>query len=34
MLTNAQVGKLRRALFMPFNCRWNSWVRQLTAYLG
>lgn len=34
ILNNRQVGLLRRALMLPFNCRWNGWVRGLTAYLG
>lgn len=25
------IGDLRRALFMPFPCRWNAWVRDVTA---
>jgi hypothetical protein len=27
------IGKTRRALFMPFQCRWNAWVRDWTAAL-
>ena len=25
------IGNLRRFLFMPFSCRWNGWVRDITA---
>lgn len=27
------IGKIRRFLFMPFNCKWNMWVRDITAKL-
>jgi hypothetical protein len=27
------IGKLRRTLFMPFDCKWNAWVRDFTAWL-
>jgi len=25
------IGSLRRFLFMPFSCKWNAWVRDITA---
>ncbi len=25
------IGDLRRFLFMPFSCKWNAWVRDITA---
>ena len=25
------IGSLRRFLFMPFSCKWNAWVRDVTA---
>lgn len=28
------IGTIRRALMMPFACKWNSWVRTATAMLG
>jgi hypothetical protein len=28
-----KIGKLRRALFMPFDCKWNAWVRDFTAWM-
>ena len=27
------IGKIRRFLFMPFSCKWNAWVRDITAKL-
>ena len=27
------IGTIRRFLFMPFSCTWNSWVRDITAKL-
>jgi len=26
-----RIGSIRRALFLPFDCRWNAWVRDVTA---
>lgn len=34
MLTGKQVGRIRRALFVPWKSRWNSWVRSITALFG
>ena len=34
ILKSEQLGRLRRILFMPFDCKWNAWVRDITAYLG
>lgn len=25
------IGNVRRFFFMPFNCKWNAWVRDMTA---
>lgn len=25
--------RLRKALLFPFSCRWNAWVRDITARL-
>lgn len=25
------IGRARRLLMMPFDCRWNGWVRDFTA---
>lgn len=30
-VTRENIGKIRRSLFMPFDCEWNGWVRGLTA---
>lgn len=27
------IGRVRRALFLPFPCKWNAWVRYRTADL-
>lgn len=27
------IGDLRRFLFTPYDSRWNSWVRDITASL-
>jgi hypothetical protein len=27
------IGDLRYALLMPFRCKWNGWVRDVTARL-
>lgn len=27
------IGTLRRALFVPWDSRWNAWVRDATAKL-
>ncbi len=34
ILDNASIGRLRRMLFVPWNSRWNLWVREFTAILG
>jgi hypothetical protein len=34
VITGAQIGKLRRALFLPGRWKWNAWVRDATALLG
>jgi len=34
VLTGDQIGKLRRALFLPGRRKWNAWVRDATALLG
>jgi hypothetical protein len=28
------LGRLRRTLFVPWDSRWNAWVRDWTARLG
>jgi hypothetical protein len=30
-ITSDNIGDIRRSLFMPFDCNWNSWVRDETA---
>jgi len=25
------IGDLRKFLFMSFSCKWNAWVRDITA---
>lgn len=30
-ITQDNIGTIRRSLFMPFDCEWNGWVRDLTA---
>jgi len=27
------VGKVRKFLMVPFNCKWNAWVRDTTAWV-
>ncbi len=34
MLKGKTIGRIRRFFFMPFPCRWNAWIRDLTAKLG
>ena len=31
MITINNIGEIRRFLFMPFSCKWNAWVRDITA---
>jgi len=31
MINRKNIGKIRRFLFMPFSCKWNAWVRDITA---
>ena len=33
-LKHETIGKLRRRLMVPWDSRWNAWVRDLTAKLG
>jgi len=30
-ITSDNIGHVRRSLFMPFECDWNKWVRELTG---
>lgn len=34
ILTSKQLGRLRRALFVPWDSKWNAWVCDITAKLG
>ena len=33
MLNNWHIGDVRRRLFVPWNSKWNAWVRDFTAWL-
>ncbi len=33
VITSDNIGDIRRSLFMPFDCKWNGWVRDMTAEL-
>jgi hypothetical protein len=28
-----KIGRARRILLMPFDCKWNAWVRDFTAWM-
>ncbi len=30
-VTSENIGNIRRSLFMPFECKWNGYVRDATA---
>lgn len=34
LLSSTNIGRLRRFLLISKPCKWNAWVRDLTAYLG
>jgi len=31
IITSENIGKIRRFFLMPFSCKWNSWIRNITA---
>lgn len=31
IITSRNIGAIRRFFCMPFPCRWNAWVRDITA---
>lgn len=31
IITQNNIGKIRRFLFMSFSCKWNAWIRDITA---
>lgn len=31
VVKRSKMGRVRRALLMPFPCKWNAWVRDYTA---
>jgi hypothetical protein len=33
VITSDNVGDIRRSLFMPYDCKWNGWIRDMTAEL-
>lgn len=34
ILSRKWIGRIRRFPMMPFSCKWNAWVRDVTAKFG
>lgn len=30
-ITTKNIGRIRKILILPFKCKWNAWVRDVTA---
>jgi len=33
LIPSSRIGYIRRRLMLPFTCKWNAWVRDITAML-